>query len=150
AEWGLRLETLDRLCKQAVNIRAYRAKPQGPEPDPNDLVSRLRSILETEGILDLWINSWATLMAGEHRNAKLLYLIATSRLFDQCMSVAIKGPSSGGKSEIRKQVLEFLPGEDIVNFVTLSEKALLYYQGDFCHKILSMAEASGVQEWALQ
>ena len=89
-------------------------------------------------------------MAGEHRNAKLLYLVATSRLFDNCMHVAIKGPSSGGKSEIRRQVLEFFPPEDIVTFTTMSERALLYHEGDFCHKILSMAEANGFQEQELQ
>ena len=66
------------------------------------------------------------------------------------MHVAIKGPSSGGKSEIRRQVLEFFPGEDIVTFITMSEKALLYHEGDFCHKILSMAEANGLQEQELQ
>ena len=89
-------------------------------------------------------------MAGEHHNAKLLYLVATSRLFDNCMHVAIKGPSSGGKSEIRRQVLEFFPPEDIVTFTSMSERALLFHKGDFCHKILSMAEAHGFEEAALQ
>ena len=148
-EWGLRLETLDRIRKYAKLRREY-AEKQPPQPHPNDLESRLRPILETEGILDLWLQSWDRVMAGEHRNAKLLYLVATSRLFDNCMHVAIKGPSSGGKSEIRRQVLEFFPPEDIVIFTTMSEKALLYHEGDFCHKILSMAEANGFQEQELQ
>ena len=42
------------------------------------------------------------------------------------------------------------PPEDIVTFTTMSEKALLYHEGDFCHKILSMAEANGFQEQELQ
>ena len=110
-EWGLQLSTLDRIRKHAKLRRVYaqQQQKQGPQPDPNDLESRLRPILETEGILDLWLQSWDRVMAGEHRNAKLLYLVATSRLFDNCMHVAIKGPSSGGKSEIRRQVLEFFP-----------------------------------------
>ena len=66
------------------------------------------------------------------------------------MHVAIKGPSSGGKSEIRRQVLEFFPPEDIVTFTTMSERALLYHKGDFDHKILSMAEANGFQEQEMQ
>ena len=151
-EWGLQLATLDRIRKHAKLRREYaqQQQKQPPQPDPNDLESRLRPILETEGILDLWLQSWDRVMAGEHRNAKLLYLVATSRLFDNCMHVAIKGPSSGGKSEIRRQVLEFFPPEDIVTFTTMSEKALLYHEGDFCHKILSMAEANGFQEQELQ
>jgi hypothetical protein len=66
------------------------------------------------------------------------------------MNVAIKGPSSAGKSEIRKQVLEFFPPEDIVSFTTLSEKSLLYYEFDFPHKILSMGEAAGIEEKNMQ
>ncbi len=80
----------------------------------------------------------------------MLYLVATSRLFAKCMNAAIKGPSSGGKSEIRRQVLEFFPPEEVVSFTTLSEKALLYYDDDFAHKILSMGEASGTEEQTLQ
>ena len=66
------------------------------------------------------------------------------------MNVAIKGPSSGGKSEIRRQVLEFFLPEAIVSFTTLSERALLYYEEDFAHKILSMGEAAGAEEQSLQ
>jgi hypothetical protein len=121
-EWDIRLTALDRLREEAMRRRREFAPKQAPQPDPNDLESRLRPILETEGILDLWLQSWDRVMAGEHRNAKLLYLVATSRLFDNCMHVAIKGPSSGGKSEIRRQVLEFFPPEDIVTFTTMSDR----------------------------
>jgi hypothetical protein len=149
--WDVQLATLDRLRAQAKRIRAYRQTQQKPpDPDPNDLKDRLQHILDTEGILDLWIHDWDKVMAGEHRNAKLLYLVATSRLFDKPMHAAIKGPSAAGKSEIRKQVLEFFPREDIIPFDTLSEKALLYFEDDFPNKILSMGEASGLQEKDLQ
>jgi hypothetical protein len=46
--------------------------------------------------------------------------------------------------------LEFFPPEEVVSFTTLSDKALLYYDGDFPHKILSMGEASGAEEKSLQ
>ena len=35
---------------------------------------------------------------GERRAGKLIYLAVTSRLLDRPVSVAVKGPSSGGKS----------------------------------------------------
>ena len=57
------------------------------------------------------------------------------------MHAAIKGVCSSGKSEIRLEVLAFIPPEDVISFTTLSEKALLYMQDDFAHKILSMGEA---------
>jgi hypothetical protein len=107
-------------------------------------------IIASDSVLELFAQSWRQLLAGEEKNAKLLYLTATSRLFDRCMSAAIKGPSSAGKSQIRKQVLEYFPPEDVVAFTTLSEKALLYYEADFAHKILSMGEAAGTDEQSLQ
>ena len=66
------------------------------------------------------------------------------------MNAAIKGTSAGGKSEIRKRLLAFFPPEDIVNFTSLNEKALLYYEGDFSHKILSMGEAAAADEQSFQ
>ena len=71
-------------------------------------------------------------------------------LFDKAMHAAIKGPSSGGKSEVRKRVLDFFPPEDVISFTALSEKALLYMPGDFVHKILSMGEAITGEEVKFQ
>ena len=111
-EWGLRLETLDRMRKHAKLRQAYNAQQKEPELDVEATKHRLAYIWESENILDLWVQSWDKKMAGEHRNAKLLFLVATSRMFDRPMNCAIKGPSSAGKSEIRRQVLEFFPPED--------------------------------------
>ena len=70
-------------------------------------------------------------MAGEHRDAKLLYLIATSRLFESpCMSPS-RVRRAAARPRSRKQVLEFFPPEAIVSFTTLLVKALLYYEGEF-------------------
>lgn len=109
-----------------------------------------RKIIESKNVLKLFAEEWKRVVAGEEENAKLLYLVATSRLFSQCMNAAIKGPSSAGKSQLRRKVLEFIPPEDIVSFTTLSERALLYFEDDFVHKILSMGEASGADEQGLQ
>ena len=109
-----------------------------------------RHIIEDGDVLSAFSAAWRKVVAGEERNAKLLFLIATSRVFDTCMSTAIKGPSAAGKSNIRKTVLEFFPPEDVISFTTLSEKALLYYEDDFKHKILSMGEAAGTDEKEMQ
>jgi len=55
------------------------------------------------------------------------------------MHAAIKGTSAGGKSEIRKQVLQFFPPESVVALTSMTEKALIYFEGDLAHKIFSMA-----------
>jgi hypothetical protein len=108
------------------------------------------AIIASDDVLGLFEKAWSRVMAGEEHNARLLYLMTTTRLFDRCMSGAIKGPSSAGKSEIRHRVLDYMPPEDVVAFSTLSEKALLYFDGDFPHKILSMGEAAGAEEQSLQ
>ena len=48
-------------------------------------------------------------VAGEVRTAKLLYLALTSRLLARPVSIALKGPSSGGKSHVVERVLSFVP-----------------------------------------
>jgi hypothetical protein len=120
------------------------------EEDRRFLFESARQIIECGDVLNWFAGSWRKIVAGEVKNAKLLYLAATSRLFDKCMSVVVKGPSSVGKSNIRKAVLDFFPQHDVISFTTLSEKSLLYYQDDYSHKILSMGEAAGAEEGKLQ
>src|SRR5947208_711722 len=50
-------------------------------------------------------------VAGERRLVKTLYLAVTSRLLDRPCSVAVKGPSAGGKSFLVDQVLRLFPAD---------------------------------------
>jgi hypothetical protein len=111
---------------------------------------RERDIIKHPGILTLFAQEFSKVVAGEAVNGKLLYLVATSRLFEKTMNAAIKGTSAGGKSEIRKRVLAFFPPESVVTFTSLSEKSLIFYDGDFAHKILSMGEATATDEQSFQ
>src|SRR5262249_51921943 len=125
-------------------------KPTPPPPDVEALHRSAADIIQCENILDLFAKEFRKVVAGEVANAKLLYLIGTSRLFKKTMNAAIKGPSAGGKSEIRKSILEFFPPESVVSFTALSEKSLIYHEGDFCNKILSMGEAVATEEQDFQ
>jgi DNA primase len=60
--------------------------------DP-DILERFASELTERGIV------------GEQRTAKLIYLAVTSRLLDRPVSVAVKGPSSAGKSIVVERTL---------------------------------------------
>jgi hypothetical protein len=146
---GARVSTLDEAVKQQRRKSAKAAKWTA-KSDVGELRRSAGHIIEHPKILDLLANEFAKVIAGEATNGKLLYLIATSRLFDKTMNAAIKGTSAGGKSEIRKRVLEFFPPESVVSFTSLSEKALIYYDGDFAHKILSMGEATATDEQEFQ
>ena len=139
------------IKKARASKKAAELEPEPtPEFDVEELQEQAAVIIESDDVLGLFEKAWNRAMAGEQRNAKLLYLVVTTRLFPRCMSAGVKGPSSAGKSEVRKGVLNFIPPEDIISFTTLSEKSLLYYEADFCHKILSMGEAAGSDEQQLQ
>jgi hypothetical protein len=107
-------------------------------------------IIESTSVLDLFADEIAKVIAGERNNAKLLFLIATSRILRKPMHAAVKGPSAGGKSELREAVLEFMPPESVIAFTSLSEKAIIYDDRDYAHKILSMGEAAANDEQSFQ
>jgi hypothetical protein len=83
-------------------------------------------------------------VVGEARLAKLLYLALTSRLLDRPVSIAVKGPSSGGKSFIVQSVLRFFPPEAYHALTALSEKALAFSSESLRHRHLVIYEAAGM------
>jgi hypothetical protein len=85
-------------------------------------------------------------LVGESRGAKLIYLILTSRLLDQPLCAAVKGPSSAGKSNLIRTVLSLFPASATVRLSSMSEKALVYLPEDLRHKTLVVAEASGLSQ----
>jgi hypothetical protein len=83
-------------------------------------------------------------LVGERRAAKLLYLAVTSRLLDRPVSIAVKGPSSGGKSFVVESVLRFFPSEAAYALTAMSERALVYSQEPLKNRMLVIFEAAGL------
>jgi len=84
-------------------------------------------------------------VAGEIRTAKLTYLVVTSRLLARPVSLAVKGPSSGGKSYLVQQVLEFIPPSAYYALSGMSEHALAYSDEPLRHRMMVIYEAAGLQ-----
>ena len=85
-------------------------------------------------------------VAGEAKVGQILYLALNSRHLatKQLVNVAVKGPSSAGKSFVVEKVLGFLP-EDAYHFLTsMSERALAYSEESLAHRFLVLAEAAGM------
>jgi AraC-like DNA-binding protein len=82
--------------------------------------------------------------AGPTDVLRLTYLAATTRLLEHPVSVALRGPSSAGKSFTIKQALAFVPPEEIVALTAMSDKALFYLDENLEHKVLLFAEADGL------
>lgn len=83
-------------------------------------------------------------VAGESRLGKLVYLAVTSRLLPKPVSVAVKGPSSGGKSYTVEQALRFFPDAAYYVLTAMSEHALAYSDEPLCHRFLVIYEAAGM------
>src|SRR5829696_5247704 len=83
-------------------------------------------------------------VAGEERIAKLLYLAVTSRLLQRPVSVALKGPSSGGKSHVVEGVLAFFPESAYYALTAMSERTLAYSEEPIRHRFLVVHEAAGM------
>src|SRR5215207_5091425 len=83
-------------------------------------------------------------VAGESRTAKILYLAMTSRLLAKPVSVAVKGPSSGGKSYLTERVLGYFPESAYYALTAMSERALAYSEEPIKHRFLVVYEAAGL------
>jgi hypothetical protein len=97
-------------------------------------------------LLERFARDFAALgVAGEARLGKVLYLAVTSRLLRKPVSVAVKGPSSGGKSYTVEQVLRFFPDSAYYALTGMSERALAYSEEPLKHRILTIFEASDME-----
>ena len=83
-------------------------------------------------------------LAGERRAAMLLFLALISRLLEHPVSIAMKGPSSAGKSNLVECVLKFFPKSAYKALSAMSEKVLAYSPDPISHKILVFYEAAGM------
>lgn len=97
-----------------------------------DILDRLAAFVAENGV------------AGEERLVKLLYLAVTTRLLERPVSVAVKGPSSGGKSFVVERVLAMFPETAYHALTAMSERALAYSEEPLAHRMLVIYEAGGM------
>jgi len=97
-----------------------------------DILARFADELHTIGV------------AGERRAALVLYLAVTSRLLNRIVSVAVKGPSAGGKSFLAKQVINYFPPSAYFTLSGMSEHALVYDETPLVHRMIVIYEAVGM------
>jgi hypothetical protein len=83
-------------------------------------------------------------VAGESKQLRIIYLALTSRFLKKMVNLAIKGPSSSGKSYILEQVLGAFPESAYFGLTSMSERALIYMTEDMRNRFLIIYEASGM------
>jgi hypothetical protein len=84
-------------------------------------------------------------IAGERATVQLVYLVCTTRLLRQIVSLIVKGPSSSGKSFLVKTVLRLIPDDGYLAFTGMSEKALIHTNESLAHRHLVIYEAVGLR-----
>lgn len=84
--------------------------------------------------------------AGELRTAKTVYLALTSRLMERPLNLHIKAPSAAGKSYNVKSACKLVPPEAIFELDAGSERALIYSDEDYQHKVIIVSERDSIPE----
>lgn len=121
------------------------AGPAMHTPSDNRATVQPPDIASTDDILGAVAETVARRgMAGESRAVKLVYLVVTTRLLDRIVSMAVKGPSSAGKSYLVEQVLDLFPPSAFHALSAMSEHALIYDDTDVRHRFLVIYEAAGL------
>jgi hypothetical protein len=125
-------EPFDAIADRKAATEAQRTKDSAGdliiEPD---VLTRFGAEIERAGL------------AGEGRNAKVLYLVLTTRVLDRPVNAVVKGPSSGGKNFIVKRVVTFFPAEAYWSRTSMSDRTLAYSDEDFRHRHFILYEAAG-------
>jgi hypothetical protein len=121
---------LERAEAEATSREAWE-RCQDLAQEPN-ILERFAAELARSGV------------AGESRIAKLLYLAVISRFLERPVSIAVKGPSSGGKSYTVARVLDFFPESAYWARSGMSDRTLAYSEEPMRHRILVLYEAAGM------
>src|SRR5215204_2591105 len=125
---------LERVEQEAASREAWERCEELAEE--TDILGRFAEELTRLGV------------AGESRIAKLLYLAVTSRLLEKPVekpvSVALKGPSSGGKSYLVERVLSLFPESAYYALTAMSDRTLAYSEEPIKHRFLVIYEAAGM------
>jgi hypothetical protein len=137
------LQLWQAACQGAVAWTAVEAEANAVERA--EAWANCRDLAGRPKILDEFASDLSRLgVVGERRAAKLLYLALTSRLLDRPVAVAVKGPSSGGKSFIVESTLKFFPDNAFYALTAMSDRALAYSSEPLKHRHLVIYEAAGM------
>jgi len=107
-------------------------RPRPPLADEPDILARFAAELAAAGV------------AGERRAGLLIFLVIVSRLLTRIVSLAVKGPSAGGKSFLTETVLCYFPASAYYALSAMSEHALAYDREPLQHRMLVIYEAAGM------
>jgi hypothetical protein len=133
-------ESLMKVARPASQIKA---EALGEEARQLERVGR--SALENPCLLhDLVLATEDIGHVDDRENVCALHLVVVSRHLRRIVSVIVKGPSSAGKSNLVRKVLQVHPDSAAYVLSAMSERALAYSQEPLSHRFLVLEEAAGL------
>jgi len=117
-------------CDSAATVQQLRPRP--PLADEPDILARFADELAAAGV------------AGERQAGLLIFLVVVSRFLPRIVSLAVKGPSAGGKSFLTETVLCYFPASAYYALSAMSEHALAYDREPLHQRMLVIYEAAGM------
>jgi hypothetical protein len=83
-------------------------------------------------------------LAGDRKNALLLYLALTSGVMDRPVNVLVEGPSAAGKNFLVDRVSRFIPAEAVYQLTSSSERTFVFTDANLSHRHIIVSEAAGL------
>jgi len=142
---GVRVTSLDELVGRGR--KSIEAQPEPAPVTPKVDFKVCEEIAAKSRILDDMASEIQHLgLVGEHRAAKLVYLVLSSRVLERPICAAVKGPSSTGKNRVVEDVVKFFPEPAFYRLTSMSQRALAYGTEPLQHRILILQEAAGLAD----
>lgn len=85
-------------------------------------------------------------LAGERRNALIVYLVFISRKQKNPISLTVKGPSAAGKNYLVKTVARLSPDSAYKELTRLTAQALLYSDESLTNRVMLICEQEGMED----
>jgi hypothetical protein len=108
-------------------------KPMELLSDP-ELFEKIKDIIRARGY------------AGDVRPPMIAYFAFTSRLLPRPLNVNFVAPSSAGKNKAVNSAKELIPDEAYHYISAGSQRALIFSEEDFQHRVVVMAEADSISD----
>ncbi|MBZ0156105.1 MAG: hypothetical protein K8I29_07805 [Alphaproteobacteria bacterium] len=105
-------------------------------------------LLKSPELMSKFLSTCRERYIGREKELILVKLATISRRFDRGLSMIITGPSSVGKSELIKTVLDTVPPEARQDFTRVTTNYLLYTDLELSHKVIIFNELNGSEETA--
>lgn len=145
---------LKELVGNAVPVSQIRDEEDAEErrkhkEERNKDIEIASELLENPGLLYEAINTVQDIgIAGERHNIGLLRLAMRSRALPRLVGVEVNSPSSTGKTHLITTTLALEDPSAYYELTASSERALIYSDENFAHRIIVMHEPDGLPEGA--